>query len=74
MSKKVVEENLDSYQGGLAYFIAIAVFVLVVFIGQTVCSAVFEQGSAGYIAISSTFSIIAFGVVTFYFDDNIITV
>ncbi|MBE5754522.1 MAG: CPBP family intramembrane metalloprotease [Clostridiales bacterium] len=59
--------NITAYGGGLAFFSAISIFVIITFLGQTIFGLIFEQTSVEYIAICSTFSAIAFAIVSIYY-------
>ena len=56
MKTKNKQNEISAYGGGLAYFCMIATFVIITFLGQTVCAVIFEPNSVAYIAVCSTFS------------------
>ncbi len=58
--------NITAYGGGLAFFSAISIFVIITFLGQTIFGLIFEPQSVEYIAICSTFSAISFAIVSIY--------
>lgn len=55
------------YFGGMAFMAMIALYVLISYIGQAICMAIFPDGGAVYIAICSTFSVLAMLFVTCFF-------
>ena len=57
---------LDVKNGGLAFTAMIFLYVLISFLGQAVCAAIFSVGSTAYIAISSCFSAVALLIVTLF--------
>ena len=54
-------------RGGMAFMAMIALYVLISYIGQAVCLAIFPDGGEVYIAICSTFSVLTMHFVTCFF-------
>ncbi len=67
MANNKIKANITAYGGGLAFFSSISIFVIINFLGQTIFGLIFNPKSVEYIAICSTFSAIAFAIVSVYY-------
>ncbi len=63
MNRQNTQNNLN---GGLAFLIMIALFMLISFIGQSILNSASVTGGRLFYAISATFSLIAMGIVIVY--------
>lgn len=66
MEKNKPLQQLNGRAGGFYFAVAIALYVILSFVGQAIMGAVAEKTSTVYLAVCSTFSAVSFLAVIFY--------
>lgn len=61
---------IDSRGGGIAFAMLMALYIILSFLGQSLCSVIFGIGTAPYIVVCSCFSVLSISLVIGYFVFN----
>ena len=67
MQKNVHDNLIDSRESGIAFAMLMILYIIVSFLGQSLCAVVFGLGSVPYIAVCSCFSVLSITAVIAYF-------